>query len=104
MLSIFQTTEALGIEPNEIEGLVLGCLGIPEFGTQNTMNVLLKTKPQTFTDLIRISGLTHGTDVWSNNAETLIDEGKADITGVISTRDDIMVGEWDRTLPTRKQF
>lgn len=91
VMSIFQTTEALGIEPNEIEGLVLGCLGIPEFGTQNTMNVLLKTKPQTFTDLIRISGLTHGTDVWSNNAETLIDEGKADITGVISTRDDIMV-------------
>lgn len=91
VMSIFQTTDALGIEPNEIDGLVLGCLGIPEFGTQNTMNVLLKTKPQTFTDLIRISGLTHGTDVWSNNAETLIDEGKADITGVISTRDDIMV-------------
>ncbi len=91
VMSIFQTTTALGIEPNQIQGLVLGCLGIPEFGTQNTMNVLLKTKPQTFTDLIRISGLTHGTNVWSDNAETLIEEGKADITGVISTRDDIMV-------------
>ena len=91
VMSLFRTTTALGIEPNEIKGLVLGCLGIPEFGTQNTMNVLLKTKPQTFTDLIRISGLTHGTNVWADNAETLIDEGTADITGVISTRDDIMV-------------
>ena len=90
VMSIFQTTEALGFKPNDIEGLVLGCMGIPEFGTRNTMNVLLKTKPQTFTDLIRISGLTHGTGVWDKNAETLIDEGKADITGVISTRDDIM--------------
>ncbi|MBO4310555.1 MAG: PolC-type DNA polymerase III [Lachnospiraceae bacterium] len=91
VMSIFQTTTELGYQPNDIEGLVLGCLGIPEFGTRNTMNVLLKTKPQTFTDLIRISGLTHGTNVWDKNAETLIDEGKADITGVISTRDDIMV-------------
>ena len=90
VMSIFQTTKELGFEPNEIEGLVLGCLGIPEFGTNNTMKVLLKTKPQTFTDLVRISGLTHGTGVWDKNAETLIDEGKADITGVISTRDDIM--------------
>ena len=90
VMSIFQTTEELGFAPNDIDGLVLGCMGIPEFGTRNTMNVLLKTKPQTFTDLIRISGLTHGTGVWDKNAETLIDEGKADITGVISTRDDIM--------------
>ncbi len=90
VMSIFQTTTELGFQPNQIEGLELGCLGIPEFGTRNTMNVLLKTKPQTFTDLIRISGLTHGTGVWDKNAETLIDEGKADITGVISTRDDIM--------------
>lgn len=90
VMSIFQTTTALGYEPNDIEGLVLGCMGIPEFGTNNTMKVLLKTKPQTFTDLVRISGLTHGTGVWDKNAERLIDEGKADITGVISTRDDIM--------------
>ena len=90
VMSIFQTTKELGYEPNDIEGLVLGCMGIPEFGTNNTMKVLLKTKPQTFTDLVRISGLTHGTGVWDKNAERLIDEGKADITGVISTRDDIM--------------
>ncbi|MCR4649108.1 MAG: PolC-type DNA polymerase III [Lachnospiraceae bacterium] len=90
VMSIFQTTTELGYEPNDIDGVVLGCMGIPEFGTRNTMNVLVKTKPQTFTDLIRISGLTHGTGVWDKNAETLIEEGKADITGVISTRDDIM--------------
>ena len=104
VMSIFQTTTALGIEPNEIEGLVLGCLGIPEFGTQNTMNVLLKTKPQTFTDLIRISGLTHGTNVWADNAEKLIEEGIADITGVISTRDDIMVYLMSKGLEGAQAF
>lgn len=104
VMSIFQTTTALGIEENQIEGLVLGCLGIPEFGTQNTMNVLLKTKPQTFTDLIRISGLTHGTNVWADNAETLIEEGKADITGVISTRDDIMVYLMSKGLAGAEAF
>lgn len=104
VMSIFQTTTALGFEPNDIKGLVLGCLGIPEFGTSNTMNVLLKTKPQTFTDLIRISGLTHGTNVWNDNAETLIDEGTADITGVISTRDDIMVYLMSMGLEGKQAF
>ena len=104
VMSIFQTTTELGYEPNDIEGLVLGCLGIPEFGTRNTMNVLLKTKPQTFTDLIRISGLTHGTGVWDKNAERLIDEGKADITGVISTRDDIMTYLIDKGVESSEAF
>ena len=104
VMSIFQTTTELGYQPNDIDGLVLGCLGIPEFGTRNTMNVLLKTKPQTFTDLIRISGLTHGTGVWDKNAERLIDEGKADITGVISTRDDIMTYLIDKGVESSEAF
>lgn len=104
VMSIFQTTKELGYEPNDIEGLVLGCMGIPEFGTNNTMKVLLKTKPQTFTDLVRISGLTHGTGVWDKNAERLIDEGKADITGVISTRDDIMTYLIDKGVESSEAF
>ena len=89
-MSLFTSTEALGITPEQIRGVPLGTFGIPEFGTPATMNILKKTKPTTLSELIRISGISHGTDVWKGNAEDLIDQGIAPLSGVICTRDDIM--------------
>lgn len=91
VMSLFQNTSALGITPNDISGCPVGSLGVPEFGTDFVIQMLLDTKPQSLSDLIRISGLGHGTDVWLGNAQTLIAEGKATISGCICCRDDIMI-------------
>ncbi len=91
VMSLFQGTEALGITPEQIGGVPLGSMGIPEFGTDFAIQMLVDTKPQYFSDLIRIAGLAHGTDVWLGNAQTLIQEGTATISTAICCRDDIMV-------------
>ena len=89
-MAIFSSTEPLGVTPEQIKSEV-GTYGVPEFGTKFVRGMLMDTKPTTFEELIRISGLSHGTDVWLNNAQTLIEEGIVTLSEAICTRDDIMI-------------
>ena len=89
-MSIFSSTQALGVTPEQI-GSEVGTYGVPEFGTKFSRGMLLDTKPTTFEELIRLSGLSHGTDVWLGNAQDLINQGITTLSEAVCTRDDIMV-------------
>ena len=102
-MSLFTSTEALGVTPDDL-GSPVGTFAVPEFGTRFVQQMLIETKPTTFGELIRISGLSHGTDVWTNNAQELVRDGVATLPEVICTRDDIMLYLLLHNLPPLESF
>ena len=102
-MKIFVSTESLGVTPEQIM-VDVGTLGIPEFGTPFTIGMVKETKPKTFAELTKISGLSHGTDVWNGNAKDLIDNEIVPFSEVIGCRDDIMVYLMYHGLPALKAF
>ncbi len=102
-MSLFSSIEALGVEEEEI-GTSVGSLGIPEFGTRFVRQMLEETRPKTFSELVRISGLSHGSEVWINNAQELIKNGTACLSETISTRDDIMLFLVSKGMKSEEAF
>ncbi len=102
-MKIFSGVESLGLDP-ETSGFTVGTVGIPEFGTKFVRGMLEETRPTTFGELVRISGLSHGTDVWLNNAQQLIESGQVRLSEVIACRDDIMNRLISDGIPPKDAF
>lgn len=102
-MKIFSSTESLGLD-STLYNEPTGAMGIPEFGTPFVRGILELTRPTTFAELVSISGLSHGTDVWLNNAKDLIDAGICNLRQVIGCRDDIMVDLIRYGLPKKASF
>lgn len=102
-MSLFSDVKALGVRQEDI-GTSVGSLGIPEFGTRFVRQMLVETRPQSFAELVRISGLSHGTEVWTNNAQDLIRDKVATLSEVIATRDDIMTYLLQKEIPPKQAF
>ena len=103
VMSLFLSTEALGVTPEDI-GSETGTFAVPEFGTKFVRQMLVDTKPTSMGELIRISGLSHGTDVWTNNAQLLVQNGTCTLRNAICCRDDIMIYLINRGLPDERAF
>ncbi|WP_394271371.1 PolC-type DNA polymerase III [Anaerococcus nagyae] len=103
VMKIFSTTEPLDIK-HDFSNNEIGTLGIPEFGTNFVRGMLKEAYPTKFSEMTRISGLSHGTDVWNNNARDLISDKTANFDEIISTRDDIMNSLIQKGLDKKKSF
>ncbi|MEG2360810.1 MAG: PolC-type DNA polymerase III [Christensenella sp.] len=103
-MQLFSGLKPLGLKAKDLLGIKTGTLGIPEFGTKFVRQMLMETKPTTMSEIVRISGLSHGTDVWIGNAQELIKAGTCTLKEAICTRDDIMNYLVDRGVEKRMAF